>query len=266
MSQQLWSTIVKEAKKVAQEEPSLVSLIHDTIINQPDFAHALAFHLSGKFQDQTISAVAYNHLFNDIMTESPCVVEASIADLTAIKQRDPATKCYVIPMLYFKGFLALQVSRLANHLWKKGRETLASHIQSRNSEVFSVDIHPAAKIGKGILLDHASSFVCGETATIADNVSILHEVTLGGSGKESGDRHPKVASNVLIGAGAKLLGNIKIGEGAKIGAGSVVLTDVPAHTTFVGVPAKQIGKPAHKNPSKFMEHKLPGNFPLDYEI
>ncbi|MCM8538214.1 MAG: serine O-acetyltransferase [Lentisphaeraceae bacterium] len=266
MSQTLWSTIIREAKKVAAEEPSLVSLIHETIINQPDFAHALAFHLSGKFQDQTISAVAYNHLFNDIMAESPCVVEASICDLKAIKQRDPATKCYVVPMLYFKGFLALQVSRLSNCLWKKGRKMMACHIQSRNSEIFSVDIHPGATIGKGILLDHASSFVCGETASIGNNVSILHEVTLGGSGKESGDRHPKVGSNVLIGAGAKLLGNIKIGDGAKIGAGSVVLEDVPPHTTVAGVPAKQVGKPSHKNPSKFMEHILPPECSQDFQI
>jgi serine O-acetyltransferase len=266
MSKTTWSTIVKEAKQVAADEPSLVSLIHETIINQPDFPHALAFHISGKFQDQTISAVAYNHLFNDIMAAQPLIVDAAIADLKAIKQRDAATSCYIIPMLYFKGFLALQVSRLANHLWKAGRQTLAFHIQSRNSEVFSVDIHPAATIGKGILLDHASSFVCGETATIGDNVSILHEVTLGGSGKECGDRHPKVASNVLIGAGAKLLGNIAIGEGAKIGAGSVVLNNVAPHTTVVGVPAKPIGKPAHKNPSKFMDHILPQDSPLDYQI
>ncbi len=258
----IWSTIVKEAKKIAAEEPALISHIHETVINQPDFAHAIAFHLAGKFQDSTISAVSYNHLFIDIMQSDDKIVEASIADLKAIKDRDPATNCYIMPMLYFKGYLALQASRLANHLWYSGRKTMAMHLQSRNSEAFSVDIHPAAKIGKGILLDHANSFVCGETAVIGNNVSILHEVTLGGSGKESGDRHPKVGNNVLIGAGAKLLGNIKIGEGAKIGAGSVVLEDVLAHTTVVGVPAKEVGKPSHRNPSKFMEHGIP----LHYEI
>jgi serine O-acetyltransferase len=262
MSQQIWTTIVKEAKKTVLEEPALASLIHDTIINQPDFSHAMAFHLAGKFQDTTISAMSYNHLFIEIMAADSKITDCMIADLKAIKERDPATTSYLIPLLYYKGFLALQASRLANYLWYNERKTMAMHLQSRNSESFSVDIHPAAKIGKGILLDHASSFVCGETATVGDNVSILHEVTLGGSGKECGDRHPKVGKNVLIGAGAKLLGNITIGDGAKIGAGSVVLTDVPAHTTFVGVPAKQIGTPSHKNPSKFMEHEIQ----LNYEI
>ncbi|MCM8540791.1 MAG: hypothetical protein NE328_11000 [Lentisphaeraceae bacterium] len=165
-------------------------------------------------------------------------------------------------MLYFKGYLALQASRLSNFLWYSGRKTMAMHVQSRNSEAFSVDIHPAARIGKGIFLDHANSFVCGETAVIGNNVSILHEVTLGGSGKECGDRHPKVGNNVLIGAGAKLLGNIKIGDGAKIGAGSVVLENVPPHTTVVGVPAKEVGKPSHRKPSQFMDHEIP----LHYEI
>ncbi len=252
----IWTIIKAEARKVAQEEPALISHIHETVINQPDFAHAMAFHLAGKFQDSTISAVSYNHLFIDIMKSDPGIVKSSLADLKAIRERDPATKTYLMPMLYFKGFLALQAARLANYLWYNGRQTMALHLQSRNSEAFSVDIHPAAKIGKGILLDHANSFVCGETAEIGDNVSILHEVTLGGSGKECGDRHPKVGKNVLIGAGAKLLGNIKIGEGAKIGAGSVVLEDVPAHTTVVGVPAKPVGKPIHKSPSKYMDHEI----------
>jgi serine O-acetyltransferase len=262
MSQQIWTTLVREAKKIVSEEPALVSLIHETVINQPNLSHAIAFHLAGKFQDSTITAMSYNHLFIEIMESDNSIGDATIADLKAIRERDPATTSYLIPMLYYKGFLALQASRLSNYLWYNGRETMAMHLQSRNSEAFSVDIHPAAKIGKGIFLDHASSFVCGETATIGDNVSILHEVTLGGSGKNCGDRHPKVGKNVLIGAGAKLLGNIKIGDGAKIGAGSVVLTDVPPHTTFVGVPAKQIGTPTHKNPSKFMEHEIQ----LNYEI
>ena len=262
MSKTIWNTIIKEAKNVASEEPALVSHIYETVINQPDFAHAMAFHLAGKFQDSTISAVSYNHLFIEIMKSDKGIVEAAKADLRAIKQRDPATSSYIMPLLYYKGFLSLQAARIANVLWKSGRKTMAMHLQSRNSECFTVDIHPAAKIGKGIMLDHASSFVCGETAVIGDNTSILHEVTLGGSGKHSGDRHPKIGKNVLIGSGAKLLGNINIGEGAKIGAGSVVLTDVEPHTTVVGVPARPVGKCLHKNPSKFMEHEIP----LDWQI
>ena len=256
MEHGIWSTVVREAKKVAKEEPALVSYIHETVINQRGFKESLAFHLAGKFEGPAITAVSYNHMFLDVMKADSSIIKAATADLVAVKERDAATTTYLLPMLYFKGFLALQASRIAHYLWKKGRHAMANHLQSRISEVFSVDIHPAAKIGKGILLDHASSFVCGETAVVGDNVSILHEVTLGGSGKECGDRHPKVGDGVLIGAGAKLLGNIKIGNGAKIGAGSVVLEDVPAHTTVAGVPARQVGKPSHRAPAKFMEHEI----------
>ena len=256
MDQYIWSTIVREAKKLVKQEPALVSFVHETIINQSGFKNALSFHLASKFQGPALSAISYTHLFLDVMSSETSILEAAVADLKAIRERDAATKSYLLPFLYFKGFHALQASRIAHFLWKEGREAMAHHLQSRNSELFAVDIHPAAKIGKGILLDHATSFVCGETAVVGDNVSILHEVTLGGSGKECGDRHPKVSNGVLIGSGAKLLGNIKIGEGAKIGAGSVVLDNVPGHTTYVGVPAKPAGKPAHKSPAKFMDQKI----------
>ena len=263
MPQKTWSHIQKEAKQLVDSEPSLVSLVHETIINQVDFGHCLAFHLANKFSDACMNAVSYNHLLLGLIKENDSIVESAIADLKAIKERDPACECYTVPLLYFKGFLAIQAARIAKVLWNQNRKVMALHIQSRSSELFGTDIHPAATMGKGLFLDHATGFVVGETAVIGNNVSILHAVTLGGSGKESGDRHPKVGDGVLIGAGAKLLGNINISEGAKIGAGSVVLEDVPAHTTFVGNPAKAVGKTSHKFPARFMEHNI--DHP-DYEI
>jgi serine O-acetyltransferase len=159
-------------------------------------------------------------------------------------------------LLNFKGFQAIQVHRLANQLWIHGRKDLALFIQSRNSEVFSVDIHPAAKIGQAVMFDHATGIVVGETAIIHNNVSIMQSVTLGGTGNEAGDRHPKVLEGVMIGAGAKILGNITIGEGAKIGAGSVVLNNVPAHVTVAGIPAKIVGKPSCQKPCETMQQNI----------
>lgn len=181
------------------------------------------------------------------------------ADIRAITERDPAATRFSEPLLYFKGFHALQTHRVAHWLWSEGRRELALFLQSRASEVFGVDIHPAARIGKGILVDHATGVVVGETAVVEDNVSILHEVTLGGTGKDCGDRHPKVRHGVLIGAGAKILGNVEVGEGAKIGAGSVVLEDVPAHATVAGVPAKVVGIAEGDEPARTMDHRLPCN-------
>lgn len=252
----VWASMAKEARKVSNDEPSLVSLLNETILNQPSFANALSFHLAGKFEDSTMTAMAYNHLFLNTFSSDETLEETALYDLYVIRERDPACDCYLVPFLYFKGFVAIQAARIANVLWKQGRKVMALHLQSRSSEIFGTDIHPAAVVGKGIMLDHATSFVVGETAVIGENVSILHEVTLGGSGKESGDRHPKVGDGVLIGAGAKLLGNIKIGTGAKVGAGSVVLDDVADHVTVAGIPAKAVGKPSHLVPSKFMDHRV----------
>ena len=177
-------------------------------------------------------------------------------DLSAVQERDPAARSMIVPFLYFKGFHALQAHRAAHWFWLQGRTALALYLQSQVSEVFNVDIHPAARIGKGILMDHGTGVVIGETAVIGDDVSLLHEVTLGGTGKESGDRHPKVGRGVMIGAGAKILGNITIGEGSKIAAGSVVLSDVPAHSTVAGIPAKVVGRPKTTTPSLLMDQAV----------
>ena len=250
---EIWKSIKKEGKILAEEEPALQPLIYQAILNQNDLAHSIAFILAGKFKDDTMSAITYNHIFLDAMKNDKAIIEKTRADLAAIKERDPACDKSIIPLLYFKGFQAIKVARVSHNLWNSNRKTLAYHLQSKNSEIFGVDIHPGAKIGHGLLLDHATSFVAGETAVIGNNVSILHEVTLGGSGNECGDRHPKIDDGVLIGAGAKLLGNIHIGEGAKIGAGSVVITDIAAHCTAVGIPAQVVGTPNHESPAKFMD-------------
>ena len=174
----------------------------------------------------------------------PDIVAATAADLLAIRDRDPSCEDLLTPFLFFKGFQALQAHRVSHWLWMGGRIHLARHMQSRISEVFAADFHPAATVGRGIMIDHGTSLVIGETAVVEDDVSMLQEVTLGGTGKAGGDRHPKVGRGVLIGAGAKILGNIRIGEGAKVGAGSIVLDDVAPFTTVVGVPAKPVARNA----------------------
>jgi serine O-acetyltransferase len=190
------------------------------------------------------------------MQHDPGIAQAICADIQAVQERDPAVKCCLVPLLFLKGVHALSAWRVAAWLWKQGRELVAVYLQNRISEVFAVDIHPAARIGRGILMDHATSIVIGETAVIEDDVSLLHEVTLGGTGKATGDRHPKVRRGVLIGAGAKILGNVEIGEGAKVGAGSVVLRDVPPHCTVAGVPAVIVGKPVSSAPALDMDHVI----------
>ncbi|MEM9707026.1 MAG: serine O-acetyltransferase, partial [Pseudomonadota bacterium] len=171
----------------------------------------------------------------------PEIVDASLADVLAVFDRDPATFEYVQPFLYYKGYLSLQAQRVANWLWRHDRKQLALYLQSRMSELFQVDIHPATKIGKGVFIDHATGVVIGETAVVGDDVSILQNVTLGGTGKEKGDRHPKIGRGALISVGANVLGNIEVGEGAKVAAGSVVLHPVPPYCTVAGVPAKPVG-------------------------
>ena len=192
----------------------------------------------------------------DAFARDPEIVAAAEADLLAVAERDPATKGPLQPFLYFKGFQALQGHRVSHWLWKQGRETLAFHFQSRMSELFQVDIHPAARLGRGLFLDHGTGVVIGETATVGDEVSMLHAVTLGGTGAERGDRHPKIGRGVLLGAGAKVLGNIQIGDYAKIASGSVVLKPVPAHCTAAGVPARIVNCPAGEEPARTMDHTL----------
>ncbi|HYW04146.1 MAG TPA: serine O-acetyltransferase [Gammaproteobacteria bacterium] len=253
----LWASIRTEASRHADEEPVLASFFHATILNHESLEAALSFHLANKLNSATVPAMVVREIVDEALRADPAIGRAVRADIRAVRERDPACCNYCEPLLYFKGFHALQSCRVAHWLWLEGRRPLALYLQNRISRAFDVDIHPAARIGSGVMLDHASGIVVGETAVIEDDVSMLHSVTLGGTGNESGDRHPKVRSGVLIAAGAKLLGNIEIGEGAKVGAGSVVLHDVPPHTTVVGVPARVVGRPGSKRPSRDMHHELP---------
>lgn len=258
-----WLTLKSEAKNVADNEPLLTSFVYACILAHHNFESSLSFILSTKMADDVMPALAIREVFDEAYLLEPGISEAAIADIKAIKARDAAVNDYLTPLLYFKGFHAVQVHRMAHYLWVHGRHQLALFLQSRNSESFGVDIHPAAKIGKGVMFDHATGIVVGETAVIEDNVSILQSVTLGGTGNESGDRHPKIRQGVLVGAGAKILGNIEVGEGAKVGAGSVVLDNVPAHVTVVGVPAKVVGRPVCQHPCESMQQNvLEDNTPL----
>ncbi|HHE31230.1 MAG TPA: serine O-acetyltransferase [Chlorobaculum parvum] len=254
--QDIWSLIQEEARLECEREPEIRLFLEQHILRYEEFAPALAMLLSVKLGSKHFPPPVLEGIFEDFYRQSPKSVRCAACDMEATRERDPAAVNYFEIMLFLKGYQALQSYRLAHWLWQNGRKSLAYFLQNRMSEVFGVDIHPAAKIGKGILFDHATSIVIGETAVVDDNVSILHEVTLGGTGKESGDRHPKVGKSVMIGAGAKILGNIKIGEGAKIGAGSVVLDDVPPHYTVAGVPAHIVGRTEVPEPSLDMNQRL----------
>jgi len=255
----LWQSIREEVAGDVGREPVLASFLHATVLNHKSLEDALGFLLAGKLACSGLPAMLVRELIADAVEASPGIGQSMRADIRAIRDRDPAAKRFSEPFLYFKGFHALQTHRVAHWLWREGREELALFLQSRTSEVFGVDMHPAARVGNGILIDHATSVVVGETAVIEDNVSILHEVTLGGTGKAEGDRHPKVRHGVLIGAGAKILGNVEVGRGAKVGAGSVVLEDVPPHCTVAGIPAQIVGTPNVDEPALEMDHRLPCN-------
>jgi serine O-acetyltransferase len=250
----VWERILEETARHASDEPILASFLHATILNHSRLEDALSFHLANQLQSDTASALLLREVILEALDNDPCIHEAVRADLQAVEERDSACHELYIPFLYFKGFHSLQAQRVAHWLWKQGREPLALFFQNRMSAEFGVDIHPAARMGSGIMLDHATGLVIGETAVVGNNVSILQSVTLGGTGKDEGDRHPKIADGVLISAGAKILGNIRVGEGAKVGAGSVVLEDVPPHTTVAGVPAKIVGRPASDQPALEMDH------------
>jgi len=252
----IWQTIRRESDVQAQEEPILASFFHATILNHNSLECALSYHLANKLESTEASALLIREVVHQALRSDHHIGHSARSDLAAIQQRDSACASMAIPFLFYKGFHALQAYRVAHWLWQQGRKSLALFLQNRISVVFGVDVHPAAKIGQGIMLDHATGIVIGETAVIEDDVSIMQAVTLGGTGKVSGDRHPKVRAGVLISAGAKVIGNIEIGEGAKIGAGSVVLKDVPAHTTVAGVPAKIVGSPNTDQPSLNMNHDL----------
>lgn len=254
----IWEAIRSEVAEIAANESMLASFLHATVLNHSRLEDALSYHLASKLGGQAVHSMALREVFDEAMASDPSIGEAVRADIKAVKDRDPACPGCYAPLLYFKGFHALQSYRAAHWLWTEGRRALAYHLQSVIAEVLSVDIHPAARIGKGILLDHADGLVIGETAVVDDDVSILHQVTLGGTGKETGDRHPKIRRGVLIAAGATILGNVIVGEGAKVGAGSVVLSNVPAHATVAGVPAKIVStaRPQEPEPAFEMDQRL----------
>lgn len=250
----VWKTIRQEAAEASIAEPILASFYHATILNHVAFASAISFHLANKLDSQAMPGLMIRDIFAEAMRADPAIEVAMLADICAHRERDPACSTYALPLLFFKGYQALQSHRIAHWLWLQGRECLALFLQNQISQQFDVDIHPGANIGKGIMIDHATGVVMGETVIIEDNVSLLHSVTLGGSGCSQGQRHPVVRRGVLIGVGAKILGYVEIGEGAKIGAGSVVLESVAAHTSVAGVPAKMIGRPAVAEPALNMDH------------
>ena len=236
-----WDKIRQKAAQIVAREPALKPLLDETVLGRKSFAECLTYRLTRKLVSHSASIDVLHETFMEAFSSEPIILQQIAFDMNAVCERDPACPDALTPLLYFKGFQALICYRIGHHLWQNGRNEFALYLQSLISETFAVDIHPAAKIGFGILLDHATGFVAGETTVIENNVSILHEVTLGGTGKDRGNRHPKVRSGVLLGAGAKILGNVEIGEGAKVGAGSVVLDAVPPHTSVAGVPAKILG-------------------------
>ncbi|MGC6426691.1 MAG: serine O-acetyltransferase [Akkermansiaceae bacterium] len=253
---ELWKRIREDARKIAETEQRLRGLMDDVFLNRHDFKEAIAARLSRKLAREDMAREELLPLWLEILTEHPQLVNSMAHDLLAIHERDPACTALIQPLMFYKGYKAISTYRVSHQLWENERCALALYFQSLASEVFGVDIHPAAQIGCGIFLDHATSLVIGETAIVEDDVSILHEVTLGGTGKETGDRHPIVRSGVLIGAGAKILGRVEIGVGAKIGAGSVVLDDVEAGKTVAGVPAEVVGDSASANPAHAMDQSL----------
>ena len=264
-AERVWPELVREAKTVAREEPGLASLLNAVIIRHSDLAAALSYQLARKLGDAELRAMSLREVAQEAYAADPSIVEKAEADLRAVFERDPACKGYIQPFLHFKGFLALQTHRVAHWLWQSGREALAFYLQSRMSELFQVDIHPAAVIGAGAFFDHGTGIVIGETASVGDDVSMLHGVTLGGTSTERVDRHPHIGKGVLIGSGAMVIGNITVGDYAKIGSGSVVTKPVPSGCTAVGVPARLVNCPTCEEPSRSMDHSL-GDAAYDYVI
>ncbi len=254
-----WEVLLREAEAAVAGEPVMAQAVRRFISRHRGFADALAARLAAKLADDDIGFDCLAPILADVMETAPAIAAAAAEDLMAVRDRDPACHDLLTPFLYFKGYHALQAHRIAHHLWNEGRVHLARFLQSRMSEVFAMDIHPAARLGRRIMVDHGTSVVIGETAVVEDDVSLLQEVTLGGTGKDHGDRHPKIRRGVLIGAGAKVLGNIEVGEGAKIGAGSIVLHDVAPYTTVVGNPARPIGPKNTCLPALTMDQMVPGD-------
>lgn len=261
----IWLSLRQEASNAVVAEPGLASMLHSTILSHDNLSCALSYHIAAKLGDTGMSGMKVREIIQDCYDRNLSLTEAAECDLQAVYERDPAAKGYLQAFMFFKGFLSLQIYRIAHQLWKDGRITLAHFLQSRASELFQVDINPAARIGKGVFLDHGTGIVIGETAVVGDDCSILQGVTLGGTGKETGDRHPKIGKGVLLAAGAKVLGNIEIGDYAKIAAGSVVLKRVPSHCTAAGVPAKLVNCITCTDPAKSMDQGL-SDWDSDYVI
>jgi serine O-acetyltransferase len=251
-----WARVRQESERLIEAEPTLAGFVLSTVLNQPGLDQAIAHRVAARLGHPVVPADLIAQTFDEALARDASIAEGFRADMAAVVDRDPACTRLIEPLLYFKGFHALQTHRLAHWLWTRNRTDLALYLQSRSSEVFQTDIHPAARIGRGVFLDHATGLVVGSTAVIGDNVSLLQDVTLGGTGKEKGDRHPKIRSGVLIGAGAKILGNIEVGECARVAAGSVVLASVPRNSTVAGVPAKVVGEAGCAEPARAMDQLL----------
>ena len=251
-----WKELQKNGADLVVSSPYLAALGQEIILNSKNMAEGLSRLLSRQQLDPTVHSKELETIFLSVYQKAPELPDKALCDLNVVVKRDPAAVDYLIPFLYFKGFHALQLYRLANWLWSHEEKYMALFLQNRSSILYGVDIHPAAKIGTGIMLDHATGIVIGETAVIEDNVSLLHGVTLGGTGTETGDRHPKVRQGVMIGAGAKILGNIEIGASSVVAAGSVVLQEVFPNTIVAGVPAKIMGESKNKMPSEEMDQKV----------
>jgi serine O-acetyltransferase len=252
----VWERIVREAGDAIDAEPAIGGLVHSAVLTHDSFEDALAYRFALKLASAEFGEQLLREVANDAYRADPDLGQAARADIVAVYERDPACHRFLQPLLFFKGFQALQAWRVAHWLWRTGRRDMAYFVQMRMSEAFGADIHPGARIGRGIMIDHAHSIVIGETAVVGDNVSMLHSVTLGGTGKEEEDRHPKIEDGVLIGAGAKVLGNIRVGHCSRIAAGSVVLQDVPPMKTVAGVPARIVGEAGCAQPSTMMDHLL----------
>ncbi|KAA0970122.1 serine O-acetyltransferase [Aureimonas fodinaquatilis] len=248
----IWARVRDEALAASEKEPALSGFIYATVLNHDTLEAAMAHRISQRLDHPDLPAVLIDHAYGQMFIADKSFAQMLRTDIQAVFDRDPACERYLEPLLYFKGFHAIQTHRLAHWLWNSGRHDFALYLQSRSSAAFQTDIHPAMKMGRGIFLDHATGLVVGMTAQIGDNVSILQEVTLGGTGKEFGDRHPKIGDGVLIGAGAKILGNITVGKCSRIAAGSVVLKDVPCNSTVAGIPAKVIGTSGCSEPARTM--------------
>ena len=252
----LWQAIRHEVKLRADFEPIMSTFFHATVLNHDTFEGALSFLLASKLDSIVVSSMAIREIFDEAYRKDPTIIRAAEIDIMAVRSRDPACNSYSTPLLFYKGFHALQSHRVAHWLWNQERHSLAFYLQNQMSAIFGLDIHPAAQIGCGIMFDHATGVVIGETSVVEDDVTMLHGVTLGGTGKEQGDRHPKVRHGVLIGASASIIGNIEIGEGAKVGAGSVVMKDVPQHVTVAGVPAEIVGRPKGNSPAEDVDQSF----------